>query len=121
MQTLNSAIARSNAVSVAKGFSTAVVSHPAAAPTLSQSFAQVSIQAAQSGSTTTVVKSVTSFAVSIVFLVVNDQQELAQTCVQSFSSAIVSAGGCNEFVLLIIQTFISITVTVFAKQVITFG
>lgn len=122
MQALSSAVASSSAVSVAKGFSSAVTSSSAKATAYSNSFAQLCINAAQSQDVTFVFKSVSSFSISLVFLVVTGQQAVAKTCAQAFTSYIINAGGCDQFVVVLIQSFIQITVSIASNtQVTLFG
>jgi hypothetical protein len=112
---LSSAISSSNAVSVSKGFSVAVASNPSSATAFTNSFAQLCVNAANSGDVTFATKTVASFSLSIVFLVVTGNTAVAKTCASAFTSYIISAGGCSEFVVVIIQTFIQITVSLTAK------
>jgi len=116
---LDSALSSANVVTVSKGFSRAVASNPSSASALSESFAQLCIRAAKSGDVTFVKKSVSSFSLSLVFLVINGNTSLARTCASSFTSFIVSSGGCSEFVVVIIQTFIHITVNLTTKTSVT--
>lgn len=114
-EALNSALSSATAVSVSKGFSTAVVSNPSAASAYTNSFAQLCINAANSGDVTYVTKTVSSFSLSIVFLVVTGNVAVARTCASAFTTYIISAGGCSEFVVIIIQTFIQITVSLTSR------
>jgi len=114
MQTLSNALASSNAVSVAKGFQLAVKQNEANATPFANSFAQLCINAAKSGSQVQVVKSTSCFALSIVFLVSTGNVKAATTCASAFASTITSAGGCSEYVTIILQVFLSITINVLA-------
>ena len=119
---LSSAVSSSTATSVAKGFSSAVASTPSKAPQLSHGFAQLCINVAQSSNVVLLTKCVSSFSISIVFLVVTGEVAVAKTCVQEFTSFIISSGGCSEFVAVILQIFVQITVTLVSPtKTILFG
>ena len=99
-----------------------VTTNPSKATQFSNSFAQLCINAAQTQDTTFVLKSVASFSLSLVFLVSTGQQEVAKTCASAFTSYIISAGGCDQFVVVLIQSFIQITVSIASNtQVVLFG
>ena len=118
-QALNSALSSANAVSVSKGFSFACVNNPSSASAYTESFAQLCINAANSGNPVYATKTVASFSLSIVFLVVTGNVAVAKTCASAFTSYIISAGGCSEFVVVIIQTFIQITVSLTTRTSVT--
>ena len=114
-QALSSSLSSANAVSVSKGFSVAVANNPASATAFSNAFAQLCVTAAQSGNAAFATKSVASFSLSIVFLVVTGNVALAKTCASAFVSFVTTAGGCSDFVVVILQTFIQITVSLTTK------
>jgi hypothetical protein len=113
-QALSSSLSSSNAVSVSKGFSLAVASEPSSAVSYTNSFAQLCINAANSGDVSYVTKTVASFSLSVSFLIVTGNVAVARTCANAFTSYVVSAG-CSDFVVVIIQTFIQITVRLTSK------
>lgn len=107
-QTLSSSLASASAASVAKGFQSAVVSNPDQAQVASQSFAQASASAAQTGGPA-LTKTVTSFSISIAFLAATGNVQLAQTCVAAFTTHLAAIGGCDVFVVEILQVYIQVS------------
>jgi hypothetical protein len=121
-ESLTNTIQEASVTTVSKAFSVTVLKFPSRATFFSRSFGKLCVNAATSGDITFVVKCVTSFSVSVVYLVYAGQAELARTCVASFTRIIV-VEECGPAVVIIIQTFISITVRLLApaQRVVVFG
>lgn len=114
-QALNQSIATSNAVSVAQGYAQAVATASAQATVITHSFAQLCINAVQTQNIAFSLKCVSSFSLSIIYLVVIGETTVARTCVTAFTSYIIQQGGCAQYVNIIIQSFIQIIISIGAN------